>query len=171
MSSLSGFCTIQLNNGHTAIVDSSDYDYVARFKWHVHPGRYCWYAVRSTCVGGQKIQVRMHREIMTSHGICIKGFHIDHADRDGLNNRFSNLRIVGFSENNINQRIRKDNSSGFKGVYLHTPRYGSPGWRARLQVGKKRLHLGVFRTPEEAALAYNDAALRYYGEFALLNEI
>ena len=50
--------------------------------------------------------------------------------------------------------------------------YGKPGkWIAVISVNKTRYHLGVFKTAKEAAKAYNQAALKYHGKFARLNEV
>jgi hypothetical protein len=174
MNSLSKYCTISLTHGFEAFVDEEDYEYLSRFRWQARLGRYCWYASTRITIS-HKPQVRrstsMHREIFLNRGIDISEKFIDHADRDGLNNRFSNLRIASCKENNWNTKIREDNSSGYKGVHYHVPPYGDPTWRARLQVDGKRLHLGLFPTAVEAAIAYNEAAIKYYGDFASLNII
>lgn len=97
---------------------------------------------------------------------------VDHIDRDKSNNRWSNLRIATNSQNHINKEKQKNNTSGFKGVgfqknrkHLKTP------WRVRIKVNKKEIYLGHFSTPEKAALAYNEAAIKYFGEYARLNEV
>lgn len=92
----------------------------------------------------------------------------DHIDRNTLNNLESNLRVCSNSQNNINQGLRKDNTSGGKGVIL-LKKYKK--WRARININHERINLGNFDTKEEAMKAYNDAAIKYHGEFAVLNEI
>lgn len=62
--------------------------------------------------------------------------------------------------------MRTNNTSGYKGVSRDRGR-----WRAYIRVNYKQIHLGNFRTKEEAARRYNEAALKYFGEFAELNEI
>ena len=57
---------------------------------------------------------------------------------------------------------------GYKGV---TWRNDRSKWRSCITVGGKRLYLGLFETAQEAALAYNVAALKYHGEYAKLNEV
>lgn len=63
--------------------------------------------------------------------------------------------------------------SGYRGVYYLSSEKckRKKPWLAQIGAGKKSVYLGYFATPEQAARAYNDAALRYYGEFAELNEI
>ena len=94
---------------------------------------------------------------------------VDHAEQvDGSHwqDRLSNLRICSHSENLQNQKLSSRNTSGFKGVCWNKP---AGKWRAMIQLHGKRQHLGLFTTPEAAAEAYDKAALRHYGDFALTN--
>lgn len=92
---------------------------------------------------------------------------IDHIDGNGLNNQRSNLRPCTQSQNLANMRLSKHNTSGYKGV-CKTSR-GT--FHAGIYVNNKRIHIGVFKTPIEAALAYNKAAQKYHGNFARLNQV
>lgn len=89
---------------------------------------------------------------------------VDHKNGNGLDNRKCNLRIATSSQNKANTKIRRDNTSGFKGVIWHK---ASNKWMAR--VADK--YLGLFRSKYEAAKAYNQKAKEMFGEFARLNEI
>jgi len=73
---------------------------------------------------------------------------IDHRDRDGSNNRLSNLRIATHSENSINQRVRRDNTSGFPGVS-----YRDGTWRARIQINGQTRLIGRFKSKPDAIAA------------------
>ena len=120
----------------------------------------------------------MHRQIMEltfGDSICV-----DHINGNCLDNRKSNLRICSRNENNHNMRISKRNKSGAKGVFhLHIEYETKKGisrkdyWRASIMVNKKNIYLGCFPDTKEgfkqAKKAYNDAAQKYYGEFAYLN--
>lgn len=88
---------------------------------------------------------------------------IDHWDLDPSNNRWRNLRLGTQSQNMHNVGLRKDNTSGFKGVFK--PK-GRRRWRARIKVAGKEYNLGCFQTRDEAAAAYAVAAKRMMGEFA-----
>ncbi|UEM08132.1 HNH endonuclease (plasmid) [Skermanella rosea] len=88
---------------------------------------------------------------------------IDHRDGDATNNRFSNLRECEQWQNSVNAKMRRDNTSGFKGVSYHkrTRRY-----TAAIQQKGKLHYLGLFSTAEEASAAYQKAATELHGDFA-----
>ena len=92
--------------------------------------------------------------------------HIEHADGSHAQDRLSNLRIVSRSQNGMNQVISSNNTSGYKGVTWHK-RNGK--WQARIMTYGRHKYLGLFTTPEAAALAYDRAAKKLHGEFAKLN--
>lgn len=143
---------------HVALVDDADYDFLSAFKWHAHPMRRTVYAQRALRRpdGGWTTQY-MH--------VLMTGWRrTDHINGDGLDNRRANLREVTNVENARNSRIPRQNTSGFKGV----TRDGSR-WRARIGVNYRNRIIGWFRTPEEAALAYDQAARELFGEHAALN--
>lgn len=88
---------------------------------------------------------------------------IDHIDCNRLNNKIENLRLCTRSQNNQNALIRKDNSSGIKGVSLHK-RTGK--WQAHISVNSKLLYLGLFATKELAEEAITEARNIFHKDFA-----
>jgi len=90
-------------------------------------------------------------------------YHIDHVNGDQSDNRFSNLRLATWAENSRNSKLHKDNNSGVKGVTWSEVR---GIWVARIWVNKHNLYLGSFTSLEDAASAYEQAAKKYFGEFA-----
>lgn len=77
---------------------------------------------------------------------------IDHINGDKVDNRLENLRDVDRSTNLQNQRrARKDNKSGLLGVTTFIP---SKKWRASVHMNGKRIHVGLYDSPEEAHQAY-----------------
>jgi len=101
----------------------------------------------------------LHRVIMAADD----GVKVDHRDRDGLNNRRSNLRIATLSQNNANS-FRPANRAGFRGVVAVGKK-----WRAQIRRDGARVYLGLYETPEDAARTYDRAAREAHGEFATLN--
>jgi HNH endonuclease len=87
---------------------------------------------------------------------------IDHINGDPSDNRFYNLREASNSENQRNRTKAKHNKSGYKRVWLHSD---MKKWAAKCTVNGKRHHLGVFKTAEEASIAYQEFAKRHHGEF------
>lgn len=94
---------------------------------------------------------------------------IDHIDGNRSNNAWSNLRKATTSQNLINSKKRKNSKSKYKGVSFHSRRILK--WAARININKKQYILGYYNTQEEAAIVYNEAAIKYYGNFAKLNKI
>lgn len=153
---------IPLTMNAFAIVDDDDYEKVAAFKWRCHVNRvgrvHRRYAVRTVYLGGRNSTLLLHRVLLSPS----PEMHVDHINGDGLDNRRANLRICTCSENLRNQRPR--GRSGFKGVT-----WRGPNWAASLVIAGKHTHLGMFATAEEAARAFDRAAVANLGPFARLN--
>ena len=99
------------------------------------------------------IPIRAHRLAWLYVTGAWPEFEIDHKDTDALNNRFSNLRDVGRSENQQNlRRALKTNTSGHLGVSQKPW-----GYMARIYANEKQIYLGTFRTPEDAHRVYVEA--------------
>lgn len=148
---------IELACSGIALVDDSDFELLNKFNWHACPGKYTLYAI--TRISGNKIL--MHSLLFSSWEM------IDHKDGNGLNNQRENLRKCSQTQNNANMKIRKNKlKSKFKGV----SHYRDGRWRASIQYMGYARHLGYFISEILAAKAYNEAALKTFGEFARLNE-
>jgi hypothetical protein len=91
------------------------------------------------------------------------GMDIDHINGDGLDNRWSNLRLATRAENIRNSRTKATNTSGFKGVSWHKR---DRKWQAHIKINGRSKNLGLFEAPEDAHAAYVAAAQKYHGEFA-----
>jgi len=149
---------IELSKGHKAIIDDEDYPIVAKYKWcTADDGKGHLYAKTR---GGSR-EIRMHNLLMDTPS----GLFVDHIDRDGLNNRRSNLRIATKAQNNINSlRRAKNKKSKYRGVA-----YNGGKWVATIYVNRRRIPVGRFVLEEDAGEAYNKTAIKLYGEFAVLN--
>jgi hypothetical protein len=108
----------------------------------------------------------MHRIILKAP----KDAHVDHINGDGLDNRKWNLRLCTRSQNLCNSSIKRNNTSGYKGVRLDKW-IGYKKWRAYIWTNGRQKYIGNFSCKNEAAKAYNETATKYYGEFAKLNII
>jgi hypothetical protein len=157
---------IPVNNGKFySMIDDEDYKLASKYKWYLNQG----YASRTEYKKGISSSMKLHRLIMD----CPKGLEVDHINHDKLDNRKTNLRIVTHVQQNLN-RINRG-KSGYKGVFydkwnLWNKRKWAAYFCPKLN-NKKKIFLGYFMTKEEAAIAYNKAAAKIYGEFALLNII
>lgn len=90
--------------------------------------------------------------------------HIDHADMNGFNNRWKNIREATHAENGRNRGKNKNNKSGFKGVSFSKQHQL---WAARIKAdGWGYLHLGLFDSAAIASVSYNIAAQSLHGQFA-----
>jgi hypothetical protein len=169
-----GARAIQLTKGWVAWVEESDYEELARWIWSATggPSRKSGpvYAVRRAPGGRRSTPtVWMHREIMSD--TLPQGMFVDHREYRDLirvvDNRRCNLRPATEQENARYSRKVKRGASIYKGV-SQTGRKGQ-FWQARIRVEGRCKELGCYGTPERAALAYDEAAPRYFGDFAWTN--
>ena len=155
---------IHLSQGKIAIVDDEDYEHLSQWSWHYGCDGY---AVRTVYLGGgakngKYKKIFMHNQIMKFP----VGRFVDHIDRNTLNNQKSNLRICTQSQNSANSLTRAG-SSKFKGVSWNK---NVKKWQSRIMVNYDNKYLGCFGNEEDAARAYDIAAVRLFGQFALTNQ-
>lgn len=150
---------IPIATGEFAIVDDQDYDALVQYRW--------------VLVGENKCVYRFFKEQRVAYGVAMTAMimndyrHVyDHRDRNTLNNQRNNIRLCTHSQNMANRKKMKDCTSDYKGVTFHAP---NGKWRARISKDGKLISLGCHVTEEDAVRAYDEAALRLFGEFALLN--
>lgn len=149
---------------HIAYFDDDDFTKISAYKWNIRRGRNTYYATANVYKEGKRVcDITMHRLVMNFP----KAF-VDHKDGNGLNNVKSNLRECTPTENNRNCQVAKNSYVGYKGVRFHKR---DKLFFASIGVNYKRIHLGYFKKAEDAAIAYNEAAKKYFGDFAKLNVI
>lgn len=169
--------TINLTQGHVALVDDDDYDYLMQWKWqlnniyrkkekskYVYAGRKTW--IKKQPRNQSRKVVFMHRVIMDAPINMV----VDHIDHNGLNNQKNNLRVCSPTQNKHNRL--PSGKSKYLGVHIffHKTTSGTYRYiRSAIKISGKMKHLGVFKTEEEAAMAYDVVAKEQYGEFANLN--
>jgi ribosomal protein S17E len=98
----------------------------------------------------------------------VKGYMIDHINRNPRDNRKANLRFCTVFGNVCNSKKGKNNTSGYVGVRYNKQKNN---WLAEIYFERTPYYLGSFKIKEEAASAYNKAAKEMHGEFAYQNEI
>lgn len=145
---------IPLGGGVAALVDDQDYEGLIVHKWRLLKGHVV------TDVGSKPVY--MHRLIMNAPN----NMEVDHIDGNRTNNQRTNLRLATRAENARNAKPYNGGTSQYKGVYwLKKQRR----WRARIRVDGQFISLGCYGTEEAAAIAYDNAAVTYFGDFARLN--
>lgn len=142
--------------GRFAIVDAEDFDRLNRYKWYPSPKGYAFR------VESEGKNIWLHKCIIPTK----TNQWIDHKNGNPLDNRKENLRFATNKENQWNSKLRRDNTSGYKGVSKSGKK-----WQANIRVSGTAKYMGVFSSKKEAAIAYNKEAKKEFGEFARLNVI
>lgn len=149
---------IKLTQGFYAKVSDMDFERVSRHKW---------------CAARKRDQVviAVRKNNITMHGYILNvkaGIFINHINQDTLDNTRGNLRIVTQSQVGMGRRVKHNSSSKYKGVSFSNCR---DLWYATITKDGQHFFLGRFEKEIDAALAYNNAAIELFGEFARLNDL
>lgn len=139
-------------------IDKEDFNLLSQYSWYITSNGY-------VATNIKRKRIYMHRLIMNA----TEGNIIDHTNHNKLDNRKNNLRLCTKSDNNRNRKhyIYQNKSSKYKGVSFCKR---EKRWYASIHINNIKKHIGIFDNEKDAALAYNDFAIKFFGEFALLNK-
>jgi hypothetical protein len=171
---------IQLTKGMKTIVDEEDYDWLRKYRWSAsadakhkgtHRAKTTLYKKMDDGFTWRRSE-HMHRMIMGAK----RGEIVDHVNGDPLDNRRSNLRLATHAENCQNGKKGtyrgKPCLSKYKGVSKRSSTKNGKKysyWIGQIVVDGQHINLGNFKTEEDAARAYDEAAKEHFGEFAKCN--
>lgn len=139
------------------IFDLEDYEKIKDYKWYLNPKKYANALALDN--NNKRKYVFASRIIMD----CPEDMVVDHINKDTLDNRKENLRIITTTENNRWKKIARNNKYGITGIYLDKE---TGYWNASICVNLKQIYLGYYKTKEEAIIARLLAEKKYYSEFA-----
>lgn len=166
---------LETNKGVKFLIDDEDFELIKNVTWCSNSKGY----ITGWCTKAKKL-ILLHRIIMNvlddSHKL------IDHKNKITTDNRKNNLRLCNCSENAKNKK--PSGKSKYLGVCIHISKskyttckgieklyISKPKFLATIVIDGKQKHLGLFSNEITAANAYNEAAIKYHGEFASLNII
>jgi hypothetical protein len=157
------FVYVFLTQGKKTIIDREDLERALEHQWCTIKNHNTFYAVTHI-----RLRVNVWRPLQL-HRFLTGNVRTDHRDRDGLNNRRRNLREATSQVNGQNRRIQCNNKTGYQGVCYVTHQRISGKFKAGIKINGRSQHLGYYNTVEEAALAYDRAAVKLFGLGARLN--
>lgn len=155
---------IPLTQGKVALIDAEDYPKIAGYRWRFH----CGYARASQYDPASKRSQAVHMSHVILPCPPVKGLEVDHINRNKLDNRKENLRLVTRSQNCANRGNFKNSKSQYKGVRWNK-KMGL--WEAAIRKDNVITNLGAYDDEIAAASAYNEYARKMWGEYAVLNDI
>ena len=148
----------RLSTGEVFYFDTEDYNKISSRTWYR-----CNRSTNTQTYVGDCRGFCIHRIILDAPD----GYEVDHINLNPLDNRKSNLRVCTHQQNQCNQPLQKNNTSGVTGVSYYAPR---GKYRARIKFFQKKLHLGYFDTFLEAVQARNVGAKILFGDFGRYSE-
>lgn len=153
-----GSITVMATNNITFVIDEVDEERAKEFTW-------------SVCTNKSGLQTVMNRQGLSLHQYLMRSsreWETDHVDRNRLNNRRSNLRRCTHQQNQFNQGLQRNNTSGVIGVRFYPQR---DKYVARIKYCGKDIHLGYYAEMETAMQARNAGAVFLFGEFAVKSDV
>ena len=157
--------SLPVGKGVYALVDDEDFERVRHLSWRASARRQRFgvhqYVQRTVRVDDHRTTEYLHRLIVNA----MPGDYVDHINGDTLDCRKVNLRICTHSQNLANTKRFRSSRNPYKGIWMRD----GCRWCAGIRSNGKKIYLGSFLTPEDAAIAYDEAARMFHGEFARVN--
>ena len=151
-------------NGKEFWFDLEDYELIKDYRWCFDSDGY---VVSSYRKNGKIHHIRLHRLVMGNPNDIYEIDH-KHGYNSKYDNRKSNLIIATKSQNQMNTKIRSNNTSGVTGV-CWSKKDGK--WCAYINANKQNIYLGSFIKFENAVKARKEAEEKYFGEFSYDNSM
>lgn len=149
--------------GLTIKIDQSDLHVLKKFNWHRHISSKGRIYIRAT-INGKR--VGLHRYLLE---VSDPNIWVDHKNGCSLDYTRDNLRVCTPHQNNYNRRKISGTVSKYKGVTFTRDANRKKPWQVSIKYDGKQKFIGYFANEEDAAIAYDKAAIEYHGEFACLN--
>lgn len=137
--------------------DLEDYDKIKDYCWLSSHDYIC------TSINGKIIPI--YKIVLNINDSSLL---VDHRNHNKADNRKNNLRIVTYSQNNMNKSMQSNNTSGATGVVWYKT---TNKWKAQIKINGKNIHLGYFVNFEDAVKARKKAEEKYFGEYSYDNSI
>lgn len=166
---------IKLTKNLVAQIDECDCDLISKYTWHSATSKrsspYANTRIFYNDGSSKSYITSMHRLIMgCTFG---DGRFVDHIDGNGLNNKRDNLRFVTRSQNAVNRKNKTNKISKYFGVssVIRGRKTKVKYWTASVRFMGQMVFHGYYKSENDAALAFNEEVVKYYGNFAKLNTI
>lgn len=150
-----------LHDGTRFLFDAEDYEKIKDTNWYRNLNKDDSHRLYITTHNG----VYLHRYIFPN---VPAGYEVDHISLDTLDNRKCNLRVCTHQQNQCNQPLQRNNTSGVSGVSFYPPRNK---YRARIKASQHDIHLGYYPTFEEAVQARNVGMRCMFGDYGRYNDV
>ena len=147
---------ITSNTNEYFLFDLEDFDKIKNYCWLKGNNGYVLSRDKNSKI------IYLHRVVMNASQNEV----VDHQKHDLMDNRKQFLRIGTQSNNNMNHNMRSDNTSGITGVWFNKR---NNNWCSEIMVNKKKIHLGSFKTLEEATQARRHAEEKYFKQWSFKN--
>lgn len=151
-----GYVRCEVRSGRSFLINAADYPIIRDYKWSVDRNGYVMTR------GPDGHSVKLHRLLTCAK----KGEVVDHINGEPSDCRRENMRITTQHKNTYNSRLPKNTTTGYKGVCFDKSK---SRYMAHIHPDGKMVFLGYYDNPKQAAMAYDNAACFYYGEYARLN--